>query len=105
MRSIDSKALDVQCYNRNQSWYFQEYILENGHFFHVDICRNAYDFQSHARIHRWDGAQWHRVFEMPMQDCECRSVSYTTKDVPPEIFFADANKLIDTARKICGIDK
>jgi hypothetical protein len=89
-----------QCYKQSHSWCYQKVVHDNGHTLRVDIRRNAYDEQSHARVERWSGTKWEFVWDKPISACACQTTSYTAENVSPKVFAEDALDLISTAKKI-----
>jgi hypothetical protein len=94
-------CIEEQCFNQDQSWNYKSVIKVNGVSLKVDIRRNAYDFQSHAIVYRWDGTKWQNVWSKPITSCNCKSVSYVGKATKDD-FAADAFSLYTTALKIIG---
>lgn len=97
---MKAKGISIQCYQQSQSWYYTNYLVAEDQSFRIDIERNAYDQQSHARIYRWDGSQWQLVYSEPIQLCECVKISYTDKNIVPGKFLKDATRLLTNALRI-----
>lgn len=99
-------TITEHCYLSQQSWIYK-------HIARVDapavaarvlvvIERNAYDFQSHARLSRWDGDAWQVVLSEPIEAQDCKHVSYVDRAVTAAAFRSDFNRLVATALKIFG---
>lgn len=94
------KVILEQLYNQDQSWNFIKIVEIQSHKLKIDIRRNAYDNQSHARIERWNGSEWKLVHHKPIMDCRCAIVSYVEKNVEKRLFEIDADGLLNDAMKI-----
>jgi hypothetical protein len=99
----DYNVISERLYNSNQSWMYQLIVNIEGHKLRVSIKRNAYDFQSYAKIMRWDGHKWHFITSMPIETCKCAAVSYVMRrdehfDI--SLFRKDAKQLIEEAKEV-----
>jgi hypothetical protein len=90
------------CFKQNHSWNYQKVMKSDRHTLKIDIRRNAYDEQSHARVERWSGTKWELVWEEPITACECKAISYTADHIDTECFRNDAGALMRTALDILG---
>lgn len=95
--------------NGNQSWNYDEIVevpsttLGNPDKLRVEIRRNSYDDQSFARVSFWTPAGWSTVAALPIADCRCAAVSYTSKSLTmsqQEAFDLDSERLIDIAMAV-----
>ena len=46
--------------------------------FNVKVRRNSYDFQSEARVTKWDGSRWQYVHHLPYCDMKAQECSVPT---------------------------
>ena len=105
--------ISERCYNQDQSWYYErtskfespaqsewEWLWHRVKL-KVNIRRNAYDHQSYARVHLWNGQQWNLLVDAPISECLCKDVDWIDKNAKPSFFTADCNRLIVEALKIC----
>jgi hypothetical protein len=101
------EVVSEKLYNMNQSWNYKLIVVvgrgKNKHKLRVDIRNNAYDFQSHAKISRWDGDKWYFVTSKPIEDCSCEAAVYVLRldehfDI--SIFRKDAIDLIEEAKAV-----
>ena len=60
-KSPSVNVINVQVCPTRQSFHYVELLSLGNHKLRVDIQADTYDFQSHARIERWDGNQWQLV--------------------------------------------
>ena len=102
-----TKTIVERCWNSGQSWHYTgtfKSVLSNGttHTLRVRIERNAYDFQSSARVERWNGDKWCGVSYKPIAECNCFGLSYVEKGVEPSYFEPDVTALLDEALAIVG---
>jgi hypothetical protein len=97
-----SDKIAEQTYNHSQSWNYDLIVVSSGVRYRVEIRRNAYDFQSWAKVSRWDGTKWHPVYNEPIESCRCKSISYVERDVQHDVFRPDALRLLETAIAING---
>ncbi len=93
-------VISLQCYYQPCSWYYQRIVRVKGHVLKIDIQRDAYDHQSHARVERWDGSKWQFVYAEPITACYCRTVSYTAQDISAAHFEKDDEALLLNALQI-----
>lgn len=100
------KLISDRCYLLSQSWYFERVIAyaspTRSFKLKVDIRRNAYDNQSHARVCQWDGTKWQIVVDAPIAECECKKISYVSPNVKSLDFEADSIRLLKEALQIVG---
>lgn len=87
-------------YNESQSWHYELIIGKYSKRLWLQIRRNAYDFQSYAKISLWSGERWQLVYNEPIEYCECSKVSYIDKKVTRDAFIADAERIIGIAESI-----
>lgn len=80
------------------------------HRLRVQINRDAYDFQSSARIERWSGDQWREVSTWPISACDSQTVSaYERPEAKTgrrdlELMQGDAARLVAEAWAIINTD-
>jgi len=96
------KIIAEQCYKQRQSWCYDRVVryTAGDHTLKVSIERNAYDDQSHAKVSRWDGAEWKYVHDKPIAQCHCSKISYVQEGVRPDDFLKDAEDLLGVAMDI-----
>jgi hypothetical protein len=103
---MKQKIISERCWKANQSWYYEKVIAfaSNTRSFKlkVDIRRNAYDDQSHARVYQWDGTKWQLVVKYPIRDCVCQHLDYTMMNVTADSFSTDTLYLLKEALQIVG---
>lgn len=99
------KTIYTSDFNADQSWCRTAIFEYDTHRLRVDIRYNAYAFQSHGRVDRWDGAKWQRVAEIPYPQLAgvSRHVSYGQKEAPRDSFDCDQSDLLDLAFAIIGV--
>lgn len=91
--------------NGQQSWVLDEIGELGDNKLRTQIRRNAYNDQSTARISVWTGIEngWTEVASLPITECACSSVSYTTKTLAfaeHEMFDADVERLVGLAAAV-----
>lgn len=96
------EAFAPSCWNAQQSWNFTSHWEFGTHRLRVRIRRNAYDEQSFAEVSKLDipSGAWNVLRSIPISECECRTISYTHKDVKADDFSADEGKLLRMARSL-----
>jgi len=73
------------------------------HRLKVDIRSNSYDFQSHARVKRWDGEQWQLVHSLHHKEMKTRhGMNSDFNPAGSNEFAEDRNELIRVAKAIIG---
>ena len=98
---MKTKTISERVFNADQSWYFERIILlPNTDKVKINIRRNAYDFQSWARVSRWNGEEWKNVVDAPITEFNCHKISYVDKGITTKHFDEDAGKLLMEAMKI-----
>jgi hypothetical protein len=95
-----------------QSWQLLHVFQVGQQRFRVEIKRDAYDFQSWARIERWDGQRWREVHRLPQA-----TMAVLTKEAGRELvcyvepvlgergeaaFAVDERELIRVALEVSG---
>lgn len=102
--NITVQSLHARAFKGHQSSEFSELVeMQNHdvwpyerHRLQVSIDRDSYDFQSSAKISRWDGAEWKAVASIPYTEMRTGDIAY--KRVPAEEDFeADRRDLINLA--------
>jgi hypothetical protein len=75
-------------WNADQSWWHEVHFTMGGSVCRTTIRRNAYDAQSTALAHRWDGGEWQVVAQVaaPLWPASVLAISYVHKDVTAEQF-------------------
>jgi hypothetical protein len=87
---MNYNTIDISIYNSNQSWHYTEIrqydILGVGTpRLRANIRRNAYDFQSYARIEKWSETQgWLVISEHYITEFAVAECSYTQRDLTTE---------------------
>lgn len=97
-----SEIISERVWLGDQSWCFQRVFKLQAHRLRIDIRHNAYDFQSHARIERWDGTRWQVIHSIPGQ--ALKLYSYVNREPPKvaEVFEKDAQEMLRVAREVLG---
>ena len=52
-------------WSKQAAHYKRVFLLGESDMLKISIKRDSYDFQSYARLSRWDGKQWNLVSEIP----------------------------------------
>lgn len=104
-KHVDGPGLKVvtiseRCWNSRQSWHYQHTFRHAATKLRTTIQRNAYDFQSSAKVERWDGSRWFEVVSAPIEALPCAAISYVHKGVTCADFSPSALILEDEAREI-----
>jgi pyruvate/2-oxoglutarate/acetoin dehydrogenase E1 component len=96
------RTISIRCYNQSQSWHFEKVVAIGKKTFKVYIIRNAYDFQSYAKVYIYDTkeSKWNQIVNAPITECECQKISYVTKDVNKSVFANDFERLLAEAKQI-----
>lgn len=97
------KTISTQTYNENQSWYHKRVVVVDERRFKVHIRRNAYDFQSFAKVELWNGSEWKGVYSEPITACACKSISYVQSGITDTAFEEDFMRLLLVAAEIVGV--
>ena len=88
-------------WHADQSWRYKVLVATcRKDRLEVHVRRDAYDYQSFARVDRWDGDEWQMVTSWPIENCECRAVSYVTREPDICLFRRVAAGLLVEARAI-----
>lgn len=92
-----SKKISERVWHGEQSWCFERIEEVGGHRLRTKIRHNAYDFQSYARIDRWDGAEWKTLHTIPGQSLKL--YPYVVRETPnvAKVFESDATELMRVA--------
>lgn len=104
LKSHRAQEISERCWQGKQSWEYE--LIARAQTagapikLKVAIHRDFYDFQSHARVYKWDNDKWHLVNELSIGECACQEVSSVDRDVQPQQFHADVEKLLTTALEI-----
>ncbi len=96
------EIISERLYPQRQSWHYKVIVLVDGRKLRVRIERNAYDFQSHAKVELWADDKWQPVTSMTIGECKCAVVSYVTHRDRFDIglFREDARTLLQEAAQI-----
>lgn len=101
----------IQISKSKQNVDYSEIYESEGHKLWIRIRSNAYDCQSHAHVHRFDGTQWQLVYEIlpgAMSTLSglvyrlCHKDKLTSKTCGSH-FETDRDLLLGTAMMILGI--
>jgi hypothetical protein len=103
-----AEIVSERCWKGCQSWHYELIVkcetdiavTPRSLKLRVDIKRDAYDFQSYARVHRWDGTRWQLVNELSINECKCKNVQYFAPEAKAEDFHDDVQQLLHTAWEI-----
>lgn len=90
-----------------QSLYFESiWSLDDGTKAKIEIRRDSYDFQSHARMLFFDPVhkKWNRVASIPYPKMDSLRLSHLAKDVGPDEFTADESALLNEASLLVGTE-
>jgi len=109
---VNRMLIDPKLYNVDQSWHYETlWELEQGkrrHKVKVEICRNAYNFQSYGRASLFSPThmQWTCVAETPGPQLTCLGLSYVMTDASPHLkeLEADTFKLIYEVGQLLDIE-
>lgn len=105
-------TISRSCWNANQSWNLDRIVKVLGPIrtgsgparkLRVEIRRNSYDDQSHARVSVWTEGGWAVVAQKPIGECRSSAVHYTTReltDTQEFLFDRDADELLDIAVQV-----
>lgn len=104
------EVLNMAQYRADQSWNRETLIQLGKHRLLVEIRHNAYQFQSHSRVKRWDGNKWQLVATIPytamtswQEKDPTKSISYTSdRPDPTKVFDQDQDELIRLALLVLG---
>lgn len=98
------KTISKQCNKVEQDVFFQEVLKVRGQTIKVKIRSNPYDFQSHARVYRWDGNQWQLVHNiLPTNMKTPHGLSNGHHDDMEADFKADRDELLRVAKEILDV--
>lgn len=89
------------CGKLNQGIFYRELCGIGGRKFQIDIYRDTYDFQSHAKISVWTGKEWSLVDSLmyPQIEIEQRAIQMRPDEAT---FKATRNELICRAAWVCA---
>ena len=96
------KYSDERVWLGGQAWNYEGHVRNDEHSLRVTIRRNAFDEQSWARVHRWDGTQWQLVLNKPICHCHCKTLSYVQPNVKVADFKKDTEELLQATLGIIG---
>lgn len=98
-KSESRKRICQDVYRGRQSWRYKAVWQYGPERLQVDIERDAYDFQSHARISVWSRPkmEWSPLADLPMSQANCRSISYVSDGITAADFERDEATLLDRA--------
>lgn len=102
-KTKEVKALTSSISKGQQSVTLLELLELNTHKLRLSIKSDAYKFQSHAKIERWDGTQWQIVWSIPhgaMSTEEGLVYQPSHRPVTRSQFSIDARTLIEQAKLI-----
>lgn len=68
----------------NQSWHFNGIYRHDTNQLHVEIRRNAYSDQSHAKVSMWTVGGWNFYVALPVEQWWSVLPSYGRKELTPE---------------------
>ncbi len=99
------KTIDTQLSKGQQDYIYTEILSWNSHKLRVSIKSDSYEFQSHAKIARWDGDKWHNVYSIPYSQMSTKHGVYYqdhVRKITVDDFQDDRDKLIIMAKEIVG---
>jgi len=101
MKTISEK------FYKNQGNQSQMYILivklPDDTKLKVSIRKNAYDFQSHCKLYRWDGEKWQFMVSTPYTEMlAVNKEPYYELKQNIKSYQEDAKKLIKEAKEVIG---
>ena len=102
-RTDGIKSLKRKVWNSNQSWYFESlHETDKGEKLRVDIRRNAYDNQCHARvmIFNSDEKKWNHLNSIFITDLPCSGISYVQDGITVAQFVLSEQILLDESSLI-----
>lgn len=92
--------LQTDLHQSQQSWFHTQVFKVGDTKLRTRICRNAYDFQSYAKVERWNGEEWKEVATRPISELLCKDVGYYEQTLTAEqkgFFEFDAEVLLNLA--------
>ena len=102
---MNTKCLTNKTWNQHQSWYNERLFEIEGVRYRTHIRRNAYDFQSDALVHRFDGEKWHQIvnIEAPLWPEDVLAISYVQSGVEAATFDRLVKALLDELLLLLGL--
>jgi len=96
------KTIDRQIAQGRQSINFTEVIEFDGHKLRISIKSDSYNFQSYARISRWNGEEWKQVHFIHFSEMKTPSgLCYQPNEkCDYKHFINDRDQLIKVAKEI-----
>jgi len=100
MKTISEKF--YSSHGNQSKMYVVVVKLDSDEKLKVSIRKNAYNFQSHCTLSRWDGDKWQHMVATPYADmlCNQESVPYWSQPQNIELYQQDAQNLIEEAKEI-----
>lgn len=103
---FNCEIIHVNCWNSEQSWHYHIYVQWQGYKLRCVITRNAYDFQSAARVDvLTDAREWSTLMTHPMDRLMlCYDVSYTdTEKRRPGVTGEVSEKMYHDAKRLFAL--
>ena len=99
------KRLHQDVYRGSQSWCYKAVWEYGEERLKVDIKRDAYDCQSHARAYVWSRSkqEWSPISDIHISQSEFKSISYVSDNVTAANFERDEEALLDRALTVIGV--
>ena len=93
--SVEEEILKGQ-----QSVIFKELLTYGDHTLQISIKSDAYDFQSYAKLERWDGNKWQLVCSRHHSIMNTPFKLYVSQLVTKRVFLLDRRSLINSMKLI-----
>jgi hypothetical protein len=102
-RKNDAKGAEIS--KGSQAANYQEMVTaENGDRLRVAIHADTYKFQGYARVERWDGVAWQRVWALdPLRMQTETNLAYVARDLTHYDFKLDRDRLLGLAAAVLGV--
>jgi hypothetical protein len=99
----DAKGAEIS--KGGQNAHYQELLTaENGDRLRVAIKTDTYKTQGHARVERWDGVQWQRVWALdPLKMQTEDNLAYVPRALTHYDFKLDRDRLLNLAAAVLGV--
>lgn len=99
---IPATALFVKKFGKlRQGIYYHELCGLGGRRFQIDIYRDSFDFQSHAKIAVWNGNEWNIVASLMYPEIEIAEKAIRVQ-LDETVFKACRDELVRRAAWICA---
>jgi len=94
-----TKTISKSVFNADQSWFYNEILSLEGKKLRIEVRRNAYEMQSHAKVELWGGTEWNQLYWLP--GCQVKMKrSYVEKGITEADFADDRKELLRVAKAL-----